>query len=111
MFVLAAGGREESARPHKDPHVPLLQDLDPQGSVVDDWSFHKFRRHIRGEIRITHFHSSHPFSSGNPSPCVSTSNFAQEGKDSDRARSQVPTNVDPNHWVKRGVALFLALAY
>jgi hypothetical protein len=55
MSVLAAGGREESARPHKDPHVPLLQDLDPQGSVVDDWSFHEFRRHIRGELRINHF--------------------------------------------------------
>ena len=25
--------------------------------------------------------------------------------------AQVPTNVDPNHWIKRGVALFLALAY
>ena len=24
---------------------------------------------------------------------------------------EVPTNVHPNHWVKRGVALFLALAY
>ena len=24
---------------------------------------------------------------------------------------EVPTNVDPNHWIKRGVALFLALAY
>jgi len=42
---------------------------------------------------------------------VSTSNYAQEGKDSDSACSQVPTNMDPNHWVKRGVALFLALAY
>ena len=111
MFVLAAGGREESARPHKDPHVPLLQDLDPQGSVVDNWSFHKFRRHIPGEIGINHFPSSHLFSSGNPSPSVSNSNYALEGKDSDSACSQVPTNMDPNHWVKRGVALFLALAY
>ena len=30
-------------------------------------------------------------------------------KYSDGSCAQVPSNVDPNHWIKRGVALFLAL--